>query len=107
MSHYHWHANNRRNTLNIYCYIQANTAHSGFAGLFDQRLKIKVSAAATEGAANKGLIKFLAVQFGVPKSRIQLTKGQSSRYKTIIIDSPEKIPEQAQIIRPEFMSTAR
>ncbi|MBV1930438.1 MAG: DUF167 domain-containing protein [Porticoccaceae bacterium] len=97
MPHYRW----QEDTLLIYCHIQANARHNGFSGLSDglsdESLKIRVSAAATEGAANKCLIKYLATQFGVPKSSIELLRGQTNRYKTIAIKAPKKIPEQSLI----------
>ncbi len=96
----------------IYCHIQANAKNNAFAGLMfteqglagqdftrqgTPRLKIRVNAPATEGVANKCLIKYLASQFGVAKSHIELVKGQTTRYKTIAIKAPKKIPEQTQI----------
>ena len=96
MSHYIWH----EETLLIYCHIKANAADNSFAELLDKRLKVRISAPATNGAANKCLIKYLAAEFGVPKSRIELLKGPSSPYKTIAIKAPEKIPTHSFIIRP-------
>ena len=101
MSHYRWH----EDTLLIYCHIQASAAQNGFAGLRcaeqnSQRLKVRVTAAAIGGGANNCLIKYLATQFGVPKSRVQLLKGQTTRYKTIAIEKPKKIPAQTDIARP-------
>ena len=72
--------------------------------MFNERLKIRVSAAAHEGSANKCLVKYLASQFGVPRSRVELIKGQSTRYKTIAIQAPEKIPSQINIVRPESLN---
>jgi uncharacterized protein (TIGR00251 family) len=99
--HYRW----QEDTLLIYCHIQANARRDGFAGrsdglskgLSEERLKIRVSAAPAESAANKCLIKYLATQFGVPKSSSALLKGQTSRYKTMTIKAPKKIPEQSLI----------
>lgn len=48
-------------------------------------LKIKLQAPAHEGKANQALILFLSRHFKVPKSKIQLLKGEKSKEKTIQI----------------------
>lgn len=48
--------------------------------------KVYLTAVAVEGKANKALIKFLAIHFGVKKNQVQITKGLKSRDKTINID---------------------
>lgn len=95
MPHYSW----RQDTLLVYCHIQPNAAHNAIVGLYNERLKIRISAAATEGAANSCLVKFLAAQFGVVKSRVELIKGLTSRQKTVAITMPKKLPQQASIAR--------
>jgi len=54
---------------------------------------IKVAAPPVEGKANETLIKFLSKTLDVPKRRISLEKGTTSRHKTIAIEglSEEKI----------------
>ena len=94
-SHYHW----RGDTLVIRCHIQPGAAHTAFAGLFNERLKIRVRATATDGAANKCLIKYLATEFNVAKSQVELVKGLTSRHKTVAINSPKAIPRQTDITR--------
>lgn len=47
--------------------------------------KVYVNAPAVDGKANKALIALLAEYFQVRKSRIEITKGLKSRYKTISI----------------------
>jgi uncharacterized protein YggU (UPF0235/DUF167 family) len=39
-----------------------------------------------EGMANKALIALLAEKLGVPKRRIEITAGKTSRMKTVRID---------------------
>ena len=50
-----------------------------------ERLKIAVQAPAVEGRANSALIEFLADQFGVAKSRVELVSGELSRSKVFLI----------------------
>lgn len=48
-------------------------------------LKIRVRAAPTEGEANAALIALLAKLTGLPKSRVALVSGASSRIKTVTL----------------------
>ena len=51
----------------------------------DGTLKMSVNAAPEKGKANKEIIKFLAREFGVPKSCIQILSGETSPHKMIRI----------------------
>lgn len=51
----------------------------------DERLKVKVCAPATDGKANKAVIKALAAYFGVKERHITIVKGEKSREKRIRI----------------------
>jgi hypothetical protein len=46
-------------------------------------LKVRVKSKPIEGKANKNLIKLLSKQLKVPKSSIEITKGEKSKNKTI------------------------
>ena len=52
---------------------------------------IRLNAPPVDGKANAELLKVLAKHFKVPKSSVQIKAGQSSRHKTIEIDSDNKI----------------
>jgi uncharacterized protein (TIGR00251 family) len=54
-------------------------------GEHDGALKIKIAAPPVNGAANAELIKVLAKQFGVPKSAVEITGGQTAKIKQIKI----------------------
>ncbi len=69
-------------------YVQPRAGKSGFAGVFQERLKIRISAPPVEGEANKECIEFLAKALGVAKSEVRLAKGGQSRQKTFIISRP-------------------
>ena len=49
-------------------------------------IKIKLKAPPVDGEANKELIKFLSREWKIPKSKINITKGQTSRTKIIEIE---------------------
>ncbi|HBU06571.1 MAG TPA: YggU family protein [Candidatus Magasanikbacteria bacterium] len=52
----------------------------------DGTIKIKLKAPPVDGEANKELIKFLSTEWKIPKSKIKIVKGQTSRTKTIEIE---------------------
>lgn len=56
------------------------------------QLKVKVTSAPVDGAANVQLLKFVATSFGVAPSRVELLRGTSARYKQIRILAPQQIP---------------
>jgi uncharacterized protein (TIGR00251 family) len=74
--------------------IQPNSSRNEFVGLYgEDALKIKISAPAVEGSANKELIKFLSKSFKVAKSSIEIISGQSSKIKLIKIPESDKLIE--------------
>ena len=48
-------------------------------------VKIKVTAQPIENKANKAVIEFLAKQLKIPKSSIEIVKGETSKEKTLLI----------------------
>jgi uncharacterized protein len=56
-------------------------------------LLVRVAAPPVEGAANDALVELLAGLCRVPRRRIRLVSGESSRHKRIAIDgvTPEQI----------------
>ncbi|MFP6583199.1 MAG: DUF167 domain-containing protein [Candidatus Hydrogenedentota bacterium] len=50
------------------------------------RIRVALTAPPVDGKANKALIAFMAKSLGVPKRRVKLIRGASSREKTIRIE---------------------
>lgn len=50
-----------------------------------EELEVRIAAAPAEGAANDALIRLLAGALGVPKSRLSIAAGQTSRHKRIAV----------------------
>lgn len=94
MSHYKWQSSSQ---LHIYCLIQAGKKTDQVIGIHDQRLKIKVAAPASEGKANKRLLKLFSRWCAVPKSRVEILKGLTSHQKTIAIVEPKNLPDALEI----------
>lgn len=49
-------------------------------------LTLYVRERAVDGAANDAVVKLLAAHFGVPKSRVRIVRGHTSRQKLVEID---------------------
>lgn len=56
-------------------------------------IKIKITAQPVEGKANKALIEFLSKTFKVPKTSVEIVKGDTSKEKTVLfrISDEDKI----------------
>ncbi|WP_292663392.1 DUF167 family protein [Nitratifractor sp.] len=73
---------------------QPGASRSEFAGLYgDEAIKIRIAAAAVEGAANKELVKFLSKAFKVPKSSIRFKSGETAKIKILQFPYTEKFRE--------------
>ncbi len=52
-------------------------------GVYEDALKIRLTAAPLEGKANEACRAFLAKALGVPRSRVEIFSGHTSRNKVI------------------------
>jgi hypothetical protein len=61
----------------------------------DGRLRVRLAAPPVEGQANRALLKFLAGEIGVSSGKLRVSRGDSSRRKTVAISgvSPERVEE--------------
>jgi uncharacterized protein (TIGR00251 family) len=75
------------------CSIQPKSNEDKIVGLVAGLIKIRLSAAPTDGKANKLLIKYLSRQFDVKQSAITIVNGHTSRKKKLRIESPKTIPD--------------
>jgi uncharacterized protein (TIGR00251 family) len=73
--------------------VQPGAGYAGFAGIHGDRIKLRVRAPARDCKANDALIKLLAGQFDVARSRITIERGLGSRKKTVCIRDPARLPD--------------
>jgi len=52
----------------------------------ETELEVRVSAPPERGKANSRLIEILSKHFGVPKSKIRIVKGETSREKLVEVE---------------------
>lgn len=53
-------------------------------------IKVKVTAQPIENKANKALVEFFSKTFKVPKTKIEIIKGDTSKEKTILIKTTDQ-----------------
>lgn len=66
--------------------IVPRAGKSSIAQLADGTIQIRVAAPPVDGAANAVLLRFLAGILDVPRSRLAIASGASSRRKRISVD---------------------
>ena len=79
-------------TLILELRLQARASGNALIGVSNGRLRVRVSAAPVDGAANQKMIAMLAKEFGVAKSRVRLLAGASKRDKRAAIEGPQRRP---------------
>lgn len=47
-------------------------------------IKVKITALPIDGKANKALVEYLSKNFKIPKTSIEILKGETSKEKTIL-----------------------
>lgn len=70
----------------LHIQVQPRASRSEVYGLIQDRLKIRIAAPPVDGEANDELFRFLSKLLGVPKSRLQLLRGESSKMKDLRIE---------------------
>lgn len=65
--------------------VVPGSSRTAISGLYDEMLKVKVSAAPEKGKANLCLIEFLAKKLGVSKKNVSIISGQTNPVKNVQI----------------------
>ena len=52
-------------------------------------IKVKITTQPIEGKANKALIEFLSKKFKIPKTSIEIVKGETSKEKTLLFKTTD------------------
>lgn len=66
--------------------VSTNAAKPGVEKTADDEYKVRVSAKPVGGKANAAVIEALAEHFGVPKGRVRIVAGLTSKRKTVQIE---------------------
>ena len=65
--------------------IVPRAAKNAVQGELGDALKIRLCAPPVDGAANAALVEFLAEAFDLPRARVQLLSGATSRTKRVLL----------------------
>lgn len=88
MSWFRW----EQESLHLFLQVQPRASRDEVAGVQGDRLKVRITAPPVEGEANAHLVKYLAKQLGVPRSRVQVVSGETGRQKHLVVEAPGKLP---------------
>jgi uncharacterized protein (TIGR00251 family) len=71
--------------IELRIFVKPNAKKSALIAVDDNELKIAVHARAQDGEGNIELIHYLSKLFQCPKSKINLLRGDTSRYKKVAV----------------------
>ncbi|WP_308735825.1 DUF167 domain-containing protein [Humidesulfovibrio sp.] len=71
----------------IRVHVQPGAKRDELAGLFQESLKVRLSAPAVDNKANGALVNFIASLLGLRRSQVSLVSGQTSRSKSLRIQA--------------------
>lgn len=66
--------------------VQPKAAHNQLAGLFEDAIKLRLTAPPVEGEANEACRKFFARLLSVPRSQVEILSGHTGRNKTVKVN---------------------
>jgi hypothetical protein len=66
-------------------HVVPRASRTAIVGTHDGRVKVSLAAPPVDGAANAALVAFFAKALGRPKRDVELTRGETSRKKTLAI----------------------
>lgn len=75
--------------MKLAIHVQPRASRNAVVGWHGDALKVALTAAPVEGAANAALIAFLAETFGLKRSQVSLLRGDSSRHKLVELAADE------------------
>ncbi len=71
--------------------VTPNARKDEIIGFQEDALKVKLHATPEKGKANDKLIEFLSKELGIPKSKIKILAGHTSRRKKLEIQGMDKL----------------
>ncbi len=74
-------------------HVQPRAKESVVTGIHNEMLKLKIKSPPVDNKANKEIASYLANEFDVSKTNVELVSGQTSRDKRFLIKEPRVIPE--------------
>ncbi len=80
-----WRPTERDGAVTFEIIVQPRASRPGIGPVIGDRLRVSVSAAPVDGKANDAVIRTLAEALDVPRTSIEIIRGETTRRKTIRI----------------------
>ena len=77
--------------------IVPRASRNAIQGEHGDALKVRLCAPPVEGAANTALVEFLSAAFALPRARVQLLSGATSRNKRVLLSGLTASAVQSKI----------
>jgi uncharacterized protein (TIGR00251 family) len=74
-----------RDGVTLQIQAQPGAKRTEVAGLYGDCLKLRLASPPVDGKANECLIEFLAERLGVKRAQVRITRGLSSRRKSVFV----------------------
>ena len=87
------------NGVELRILVQPRASRDQLVGIQGEELKVRLAAPPVEGAANAACCAFFAKLCRLPRSRVTLVAGESSRHKRLLL-SGAKAADVAAILEP-------
>lgn len=65
-------------------------------GVTDGRLRVRVTAAPVDGAANAALVRLVATELGLPRGAVRVVAGERSRTKVVEVEGVDPAAVRAR-----------
>ncbi|HLZ98940.1 MAG TPA: DUF167 domain-containing protein [Steroidobacteraceae bacterium] len=72
--------------MRLSVYVQPRASKTELAGRHDGSIKIRIASPPVDDAANRALIEFVAERLGVPRGKVRIVSGATSRRKVLEIE---------------------
>lgn len=88
-----------RDGVRLQIQAQPGAKRTEVAGLYGDCIKVRLASPPVDGKANECLVRFLAQRLGVKRNQLTITRGLSSRRKTVLVEAVDIRP--AALLYPE------
>lgn len=75
--------------VNVEVRAKPRSAKPGVGPVEGGALVVRLSSAPADGAANEELVRLLAKAFSIPKSAVEIVRGETSRHKRVYLKGVE------------------
>ncbi|TDB38990.1 MAG: DUF167 domain-containing protein [Actinobacteria bacterium] len=83
----------------LHVHATPKSSRDEIAGWRGGELSVRVTAPPEDGKANAAVCKVIAKALGVPKSAVRVTRGETSRHKTVEVEGIEQGPAERALAR--------